>query len=93
MKTRQELIEVMAEAMWQAEWQRTRSGPRLVGWSEAGETAHYVWQTAAAASLTALESAGLRIVPQELTGRMRIYVHDQTWANAINASPFTGDPT
>jgi hypothetical protein len=89
MKTRQELIECMARAdptgntpwWWDDETDNDDVRQRL----RKRDTDHME------AVLWSLEAAGACVVPIEITDRMRVFVHDQTWANALNASPFKGE--
>ena len=54
---RDELVERVAEALWQEEFLRGAGRFRLVPWAEAGESAYKQWRPLARAALAIIEPA------------------------------------
>ena len=54
---RDELVERMAETLWQTDYLRATGRFRLVPWSEAGEQPHKQWRSIARAALAVAEPA------------------------------------
>ena len=66
-----EIIETMAEGLWQGEWARGGSGgKRRVPWSEIAPVDQERWRFLVIAALSAAEAAGWVMVPKEPTEAM-----------------------
>ena len=88
--TRDEVVEMMA---------RRRCERKNLAWNDAPEPVRKFFVASAIADLTALEAAGVRLVPAEATEEMMRAAAGQrgfAWSQAVNlaiaASPYNKEP-
>ena len=78
---RDELVERVAEALWQEEFLRGAGRFRLVPWAEAGESAYKQWRPLARAALAIIEPA----VREEETQRC-LAAFSEGWAMPLTST-------